>query len=98
SGAQMDHLADALAALEYYLEAAREHRGGLEHILDVAEHSLGQLGYWPVPAARAIPVGTPVETPAASPAATGFGFEHEEHPELSESVSLLAGNDPAQLF
>ena len=26
--AQMDHLADALAALEYYLEAAREHRGG----------------------------------------------------------------------
>ena len=46
----MDHLADALAALEYYLEAAREHRGGLEHILDVAEHSLGLLGYWPVPA------------------------------------------------
>jgi chemosensory pili system protein ChpA (sensor histidine kinase/response regulator) len=52
SGAQMDHLADALAALEYYLEAAREHRGGLEHILDVAEHSLGLLGYWPLPARR----------------------------------------------
>src|SRR5690348_191318 len=47
SSTQMDHLADALAALEYYLEAAREHRGGLAHIIDVAEHSLGQLGYWP---------------------------------------------------
>src|SRR5581483_3861383 len=46
SSAQMEQLADALAALEYYLEAAREHRGGLEHVLDVAEHSLGGLGYW----------------------------------------------------
>jgi chemosensory pili system protein ChpA (sensor histidine kinase/response regulator) len=52
SGAQMDRLADALAALEYYLEAAREHRGGLEHILDVTEQSLAALGYWPVPAPR----------------------------------------------
>ncbi|KAF1006662.1 MAG: Chemotaxis protein CheA [Luteibacter sp.] len=46
---QMDRLADALAALEYYLEAAREHRGGLEHILDVTQQSLTELGYWPVP-------------------------------------------------
>ena len=52
SGAQMDYLADALAALEYYLEAVRGHRGGLDHILDVAEHSLGLLGYWPLPAER----------------------------------------------
>jgi chemosensory pili system protein ChpA (sensor histidine kinase/response regulator) len=94
SGAQMDQLADALAALEYYLEAAREHRGGLEHILDVAEHSLGLLGYWPLPSARAAsaaptaPEAAPVES-----AATG-----EQHPELSESVSLLPGEDLAQLF
>ncbi len=52
NGAQMDRLADALAALEYYLEAAREHRGGLEHILDVTQQSLAELGYWPVPAAE----------------------------------------------
>jgi chemosensory pili system protein ChpA (sensor histidine kinase/response regulator) len=98
SGAQMDHLADALAALEYYLEAAREHRGGLEHILDVAEHSLGLLGYWPVPSARAVS-----ETALAAPEAEAevpavHGFEHEEHPELSESVSMLPGNDLGQLF
>ena len=49
NGVQMDRLADALAALEYYLEAAREHRGGLEHILDVTQHSLAELGYWPIP-------------------------------------------------
>jgi chemosensory pili system protein ChpA (sensor histidine kinase/response regulator) len=49
NGAQMDRLADAVAALEYYLEAAREHRGGLDHILDVTQQSLAELGYWPVP-------------------------------------------------
>src|SRR6185312_15949635 len=83
SGAQMDHLADALAALEYYLEAAREHRGGLEHILDVAEHSLGQLGYWPLPAMRA--ASEPLAQPAPGPVHADAGMEHERHPELTES-------------
>jgi chemosensory pili system protein ChpA (sensor histidine kinase/response regulator) len=93
SGAQMDQLADALAALEYYLEAAREHRGGLEHILDVAEHSLSLLGYWPLPSARA------AAAPLASAAApVEFAAADEEHPELSESVSLLAGEDLGRLF
>ncbi len=100
SGTQMDHLADALAALEYYLEAAREHRGGLEHILDVAEHSLGLLGYWPVPSARAASeaafAAPEAEAEAEVPAV--HGFEHEQHPELSESVSLLPGNDLGHLF
>ncbi|MEP6899974.1 MAG: Hpt domain-containing protein [Rhodanobacter sp.] len=95
SGAQMDHLADALAALEYYLEAAREHRGGLEHILDVAEHSLGMLGYWPLPAARAFSESPAVGIEASS--APG-DIEHEQHPELSESVSMLPGDDLGQLF
>ncbi|MHB1058658.1 MAG: Hpt domain-containing protein [Rhodanobacter sp.] len=94
SGAQMDHLADALAALEYYLEAAREHRGGLEHILDVAEHSLGLLGYWPVPSARA----DSRPAVAASDAVAPVRDEREEHPELSESVSLLPGEDLGHLF
>jgi chemosensory pili system protein ChpA (sensor histidine kinase/response regulator) len=81
--AQMDHLADALAALEYYLEAAREHRGGLEHILDVAEHSLGSLGYWPLPAARAaVAYEAPEPVVADEPA----------EPSLSEPVSLANGD------
>ncbi|MFC5579566.1 Hpt domain-containing protein [Rhodanobacter terrae] len=95
SGAQMDHLADALAALEYYLEAAREHRGGLEHILDVAEHSLGLLGYWPMPSARAESRAADV---VEAEAPVGHGLEHEQHPELSESVSLLPGDDLGHLF
>jgi chemosensory pili system protein ChpA (sensor histidine kinase/response regulator) len=61
TGAQMDRLADALAALEYYLEAAREHRGGLEHILDVTEQSLAALGYWPVPPPREHAPGMDIE-------------------------------------
>ncbi|HTV85605.1 MAG TPA: Hpt domain-containing protein [Dyella sp.] len=90
SSAQMDQLADALAALEYYLEAAREHRGGLEHILDVAEHSLGGLGYWPPPAARALPEHEP-EAPRDA--------RHEAPvPVLNEPVSLAHGDDASGLF
>jgi chemosensory pili system protein ChpA (sensor histidine kinase/response regulator) len=48
---QMDRLADALASLEYYLEALRDHRPQRERILELAEHGLVALGYWPVPAA-----------------------------------------------
>ncbi len=96
SGAQMDHLADALAALEYYLEAAREHRGGLEHILDVAEHSLGQLGYWPLPAVRV--AAETLAPPAPSPKQADAGMEHDQHPGLTESVSPVPGADLGKQF
>ncbi|MBX3690861.1 Hpt domain-containing protein [Dokdonella sp.] len=46
---QMDQLADALASIEYYLEATREQRAGREKILAVTRSSLEALGYWPVP-------------------------------------------------
>ncbi|MGA0586176.1 Hpt domain-containing protein [Dyella sp. KRB-257] len=102
SSAQMDHLADALAALEYYLDAAREHRGGLEHILDVAEHSLSLLGYWPVPAARA-PLAEPEPGPDArldvpTHALAGLDEELAAQPELSESVRVGAGEDLGSLM
>jgi len=50
---QMDKLADALAAVEYFLEATREHRRGRDAILDVARDSLQSLGYWPLSAVEA---------------------------------------------
>jgi chemosensory pili system protein ChpA (sensor histidine kinase/response regulator) len=50
SGRQLDTLADALASLEYYLEALREQRGNRDDILDIARNSLEALGYWPIPA------------------------------------------------
>ena len=96
STAQMDHLADALAALEYYLEAAREHRGGLEHILDVAEHSLSSLGYWPPPAAREATEVDLDETPpehVARAADAALAATLASQPDLSESVSLAHGDD-----
>ncbi|WP_266169706.1 Hpt domain-containing protein [Dyella subtropica] len=96
TSSQMDHLADALAALEYYLEAAREHRGGLEHILDVAEHSLNTLGYWPPPPARTVLASDEAAAPA--PAAAPFmAHEFAGELELTDTVSLAAGPDLSSL-
>ncbi len=50
---QMDLLADALASVEYFLEAVREQRPQRERILDVTQRSMAALGYWPAPPARA---------------------------------------------
>lgn len=94
SSAQMDQLADALAALEYYLEAAREHRGGLEHVLDVAEHSLGGLGYWPPPLPKAAPE-TAQEKPAS---AAADAFAPASAPALNEPVTVAHGEDATALF
>src|SRR5690606_26513500 len=52
NGRQLDTFADALASLEYYLEALRENRFNRDEILDVSRHSLESLGYWPLPPER----------------------------------------------
>ncbi len=60
---QLDTFADALASIEYYLEALREQRANRDDILDITRNSLENLGYWPLPAERApAPVA---EAPAA---------------------------------
>jgi chemosensory pili system protein ChpA (sensor histidine kinase/response regulator) len=48
-GAQLDTLADAMASLEYYLEALRERRPNREDILEITRGSLESLRYWPLP-------------------------------------------------
>lgn len=60
SGRQLDTLADAMASLEYYLEALRERRPGREEILDITRNSLETLRYWPLPSGQPseLPVGT----------------------------------------
>jgi len=63
---QMDKLADALAAIEYYLEATREQRGNREKILNVTRESLEALGYWPLPSGGGGP-GSGVALPPPSP-------------------------------
>ncbi len=48
-GQQLDTLADAMASLEYYLEALRERRPNRDEILDITRSSLEALRYWPLP-------------------------------------------------
>jgi chemosensory pili system protein ChpA (sensor histidine kinase/response regulator) len=72
---QMDKLADALASIEYFMEATREQRGGRDHILDVTRASLESLGYWPLPSddgsagATAPPAPQPALAADVAPAA-----------------------------
>ncbi|MEH6419461.1 Hpt domain-containing protein [Pseudomonas sp. CGJS7] len=66
SGQQLDTLADALASLEYYLEALREQRPNRDDILDIARQSLEVLRYWPLPdVVRAEPQAEAAQTAAA---------------------------------
>ncbi|HVR80766.1 MAG TPA: Hpt domain-containing protein [Luteimonas sp.] len=62
NGRQLDTLADALASIEYYLEALREQRPNRDDILDIARNSLETLGYWPLPALEPTPVPAPAQT------------------------------------
>ncbi|MGO1071259.1 Hpt domain-containing protein [Lysobacter sp. CA199] len=66
SGQQLDTLADALASLEYYLEALREQRPNRDDILDIARQSLEALRYWPLPdVVRAEPPTEQAQTAAS---------------------------------
>ncbi|WP_369915904.1 Hpt domain-containing protein [Xanthomonas sp. NCPPB 3005] len=74
SGRQLDTLADAMASLEYYLEALRERRPGREEILDITRTSLETLRYWPLPSDAPAPQGVvpqvadaPLLAPVAEP-------------------------------
>ncbi len=49
SGRALDTLADALAAMEYYLESLREPHGQRQGLLDKTRDSLEALAYWPLP-------------------------------------------------
>ncbi|HEX7914463.1 Hpt domain-containing protein, partial [Rudaea sp.] len=43
----IDALADAVASIEYYIEAVREQRGDRERVLGIMRDSLAKLNYWP---------------------------------------------------
>jgi len=56
NGRQLDTLADALASLEYYLEAIRDRRQNSDEILAITRQSLESLRYWPLPQADSVAV------------------------------------------
>jgi len=66
-GQQLDTLADAMASLEYYLEALRERRPNREDILEITRGSLEALRYWPLPPEAPAAVEPAIAAVAAVP-------------------------------
>ena len=95
---QLDTLADAVASIEYYLEAVRENRSGRESILRVAQASLEQLGYLGDEGeqkARAVRPEEPAEKPAAEEAAEVEAPEVEEIPDSIQDSAEDDAEEPA---
>ncbi|WP_017155562.1 Hpt domain-containing protein [Xanthomonas phaseoli] len=92
SGRQLDTLADAMASLEYYLEALRERRPGREEILDITRNSLETLRYWPLPSGQPsdLPVGADQPGSAAE-------LQPVAAPPLQHADTPQAANDAAAL-
>ncbi|MFW9437868.1 Hpt domain-containing protein [Xanthomonas euvesicatoria] len=91
SGRQLDTLADAMASLEYYLEALRERRPGREEILDITRNSLETLRYWPLPSGQPsdLPVGTDQPGSAAEPQPVAAPpLQHADTPQAANDASL----------
>jgi len=90
-GQQLDTLADAMASLEYYLEALRERRPNREEILEITRTSLENLRYWPLPDenAQAAPVPVAVAAPAATVA---------DVPVVAETEAVAVTEAPASDF
>jgi chemosensory pili system protein ChpA (sensor histidine kinase/response regulator) len=99
NGRQLDTLADALASLEYYLEALREQRGNRNEILDITRNSLESLGYWPLP--EPAPVAAPAPTVQAAPISLADAppvaaiADADTRAEAGTGVEPVAGAAPA---
>ena len=91
NGRQLDTLADALASLEYYLEALREQRGNRDDILDIARNSLESLGYWPLPELAA-PVVEPAVAEAPATAEAPVAVPAPAPPAEVAGASATAGS------
>ncbi|MFI4969176.1 MAG: Hpt domain-containing protein [Lysobacterales bacterium] len=88
---QMDKLADALAAIEYYLEATREQRRNREKILDVARESLEGLGYWPLPPASDAELARHLDALAPEAGASRHGSRYADTHELPVLADIEYG-------
>ncbi|WP_182068653.1 Hpt domain-containing protein [Stenotrophomonas pavanii] len=99
SGRQLDTLADAMASLEYYLEALRDRRPGREDILEITRSSLEALRYWPLPernaAAPEAPALLPVEREPVALQAEPLRPERIEVP--VQPAAPAAGDVPVPL-
>ncbi|MFZ5635647.1 MAG: Hpt domain-containing protein, partial [Pseudomonadota bacterium] len=103
---QLDTFADALASVEYYLEALREQRANRDDILDITRNSLETLGYWPLPAERPSTAAAPsvvetapvVEIAAAAPVEPTPESASIPFEPVSEAAPLAIEPSPAPTF
>lgn len=96
---QLEHLADALISIEYYLERLSQDPGaGGEQVLDRAENSLNNLGY--APSERQVPVLNDRLSPAE--VMVMQDLQTLQDPQVAQSLAdvlaspLSALNPPAQ--
>ncbi len=96
---QMETLADALASIEYFLEALHERRPAGERVLATARTSLEKLGYWPVPPEAEAPVVQAEVAPAVPeiqrPETSAQPEPLPESPSESPPVDFVAGTPAA---
>jgi chemosensory pili system protein ChpA (sensor histidine kinase/response regulator) len=107
SGEQLDLLADAIASIEFYLEAVKEGRRNRDRILQVTRESLEALGYWPLRGDEALVQAEPETAPAATDVtgetfptfAEDFSTERVEIPvaEVAADASVQLPEEPAPL-
>lgn len=84
SGDQLDLMADAIASIEFYLEAVKEGRRNRDKILEVTRRSLEALGYWPIPSEDA---GIGAETVTIEPTVTQSAPSSTDFPSFGEGFS-----------
>lgn len=87
---QLDLMADALASIEYYLEAIREARPNRDRILEVTRRSLESLGYWPLPDPNALGSSASLDFAPASNEFVSFPDDFQ-----SQRVESLASVESA---
>ncbi|MFT3757153.1 MAG: Hpt domain-containing protein [Pseudoxanthomonas sp.] len=100
-GQQLDTLADAMASLEYYLEALRDRRPNQTEILDIARSSLEALHYWPLPeeapAAVAIVEDDSVEMLSQAEPASSFTSFDDAEPALADAPAPATATAPIEI-
>ena len=89
-GQQLDTLADAMASLEYYLEALRESRPNRDEILEITRSSLEKLRYWPLPAET-----DPVDAAGAEAGTSSAAMPASDQPPVALPEAIdAAGIEP----
>ncbi len=91
---QLDQMADALASIEYYLDAIREARPNRDRILDVTRRSLESLGYWPVPDPNALGTAASLDSAPASSDFVSFPDDFSSQRVETFEVAAAPSNAP----